>query len=106
MVALNVRWMIWVSVEEVLQHNNERINMKNVYLDNDSAVKILAKAVGSVLKESEGIALEMEGVWYTVHKENDELHITLLEEERRVCKKTGKTIKDMELVYIHNELMN
>ena len=77
--------------------------MKTIPLATDSAAKILAKAIGALLKESEGVALEMDGTWYTVHKELDNLHISLLEEERRKCITTGEIVGDMQLIYVHNE---
>jgi hypothetical protein len=71
-------------------------------MTDEKANKILAKALLFLLKESEGIAVEVDKTIYSVHKIKDELFISKMDKDEK-CMLSGEVITDGQLMWMHEE---
>ena len=68
-------------------------------MTDEQASKILAKSLGFLLRDREGISIVLDGCMYSVYKFEDEIFIGELSKNEK-CMVTGEGLKDGELLWM------
>ena len=75
-------------------------------LSEETIEKIIVKALAHMLRDREGIAVEVDKKMYTVFRSGDTLKCDTLKEDQLKCIITGDELKDGHMLWFHNEIVH